>query len=94
MFSPASDGKRRMISVAEAETRLNESHSAFYKNSFRKLRYYKVGRSTKIDETSVDELIEQRLAANPQNPQKPRRGRPRKHPLPTAAVAEQVEAST
>jgi excisionase family DNA binding protein len=75
--APSHDGGRRMISVNEACKRLNESRSYFYRVTLVRLRHYKAGRSTKIDETSVDELIGQRLAANPRNPQAKRRGRPR-----------------
>jgi excisionase family DNA binding protein len=80
-----------MVSVAEACKRLNESPSYFYKHSIRKLRFYKAGRATRIDDSSVDELIEQRLAENPANPQKPRQGRPRKTQS-LAALTEQPAA--
>jgi excisionase family DNA binding protein len=71
------DGKRpvRMISVADACDRLGESRSHFYRYTLRHLRFYKTGRAMRIDEKSIDELIEARLAGNPANP---RRGRPRK----------------
>jgi len=69
---------RRMITVDEARDRLGESRSQFYRVTLRQLRFYKMGRATRVDESSVDELIEARLAANPLSAQKPRRGRPRK----------------
>jgi hypothetical protein len=82
------DDKRRMVSVDYTCERLNESRSYFYKHSFPKLRHYKAGRATRIDDTSTDELIAQRLADNPLNPRAKRRGRPRKQP-----AAQSVEAT-
>jgi hypothetical protein len=76
--TPAPDGQRRMVGVHEACERLNESRSYFARHSLPKLRYYKAGRTTQIDDTSIDELIAQRLAENPKNPH---RGRPRKQPV-------------
>jgi len=85
MTTTATDG-RRMITVGEASRRLGESISYFYRRSLREVRFYKIGRATRIDAESVDELINRRLAANPLNERKPRRGRPRK-------VAPQAEAA-
>jgi len=76
-----------MISVDDACERLGESRSAFYRETIKHLRTYTLGRSRKVDESSVDELIECRLVANPANPQRPRRGRPRKQPVAQAEVA-------
>jgi hypothetical protein len=78
-----------MIAVNDACNMLGESRSYFYKHSIDKLRHYKAGRSTKIDASSVEELIAERLAANPRNPQAPRRGRPRK----PEAQAQQAETA-
>jgi|SRR6516225_5980295 hypothetical protein len=80
---------RKMISVDDACDRLDESRSTFYRETLPLLRSYTLGRARKIDADSVEELIEKRLAANPANPQKPRRGRPRQNPT----VAPQADAA-
>jgi hypothetical protein len=59
--SPA-DGQRRMVGVNKARERLDESRGYFTRHSLPKLRYYKAGRAIRIDESSIDELIEQRLS--------------------------------
>jgi len=74
---PEKEG-RRMVTVREACQRLDESPSYFYRASLPHLRWYKLGRATRIEDASIDELIEKRLAANPKSAQRPRRGRPRK----------------
>jgi hypothetical protein len=74
-MTPASDGKRCMVGVKRACERLNESRSYFSKHSLPKLRYYKADRAIRIDDSSIDELVEARLT---ENSQKPRRGRPHK----------------
>jgi hypothetical protein len=56
------DGQRRMVGVNKARERLDESRGYFTRHSLPKLRYYKAGRAIRIDESSIDELIEQRLS--------------------------------
>jgi hypothetical protein len=60
----APDGQRRMVGVNKARERLDESRSYFTRHSLPKLRYYKAGRAIRIDDSSIDELIAQRLSNN------------------------------
>jgi hypothetical protein len=61
--------------VAVARKLLDVSNAHFYKKVLPELESYHEGRTRRITLASIKRYIERRLA---ENPQRPRRGRPRK----------------
>lgn len=84
-----------VVSVAVARRLLDVSNAHFYTKVLPELESYHEGRTRRITLASIKRYIERRLAENPANPQRPRRGRPRKVPLQSVAgVTGQPEATT
>jgi excisionase family DNA binding protein len=86
----AHDAEPILVSPRQALRLLDISNSSLY-GLLRsgQLRSLHVGRSRRIPLEAIKEFVAKRLAENPANPQKPRRGRPRKVKPTPAAVTEQ-----
>jgi hypothetical protein len=91
MSSPSADVEPLAVSPAVARRLLGVSHPHLYAHILPKLETYNEGRARRITMKSIRDYIARCVAENPANPQKPRRGRPKKA---VQAVTTQPEAST
>jgi hypothetical protein len=83
------------VSPREACRLLGVSNTHLWMKVLPGLESYHEGRTRRITLASIKRYIERRLAENPANSQRPRRGRPRKVPLQSVAgVTGQPEATT
>ena len=89
--------ERLLVSPRQALRLLDISNSSLYALlRSGELQSLHVGRSRRIPIEAIKEFVAKRLAENPANPQKPRRGRPpgsKNKPRPAAATEQtRVEA--
>ena len=78
------------VSPREACRLLGVSNTHFWTKVLPQLDNWHEGRARRISMAAIRKYVAQRIA---ENPQKPRRGRPRKHPLPGGIAAQpEVEA--